>query len=221
MKILFITLGRTGSTNLCKGLSKTLSLDFLDEPFNKINAKLFDHYYSKIKNSESIIVKHIISQTNESSSTKYLHEGIVSVTTEDFKYNEFIKKLIKEFDYVISLGRKNIKEHYESLCNLRYRNETNQSGHQQYQFESIPEQFKTYYSSILTIEKLQEYHDKIENIADKNKLTKLYYEDVYSHNIEKNYKKIKSILPFVNENLKKYLDRKNKLRVAFVKKSII
>ena len=204
MKILFVTLGRTGSTNLCRGLSKTLSLDFLDEPFNKNNSKLFDYYYSKIKNSESIIVKHIITQT-----------------TKDLKYTEFLKKLIKEFDYVISLGRKNIKEHYESLCNLRYRNETNKNVHEQYQFESIPEQFKTYYNSILTTEKLKEYQDEIEIISDKNKLTKLYYEDVYSHDIEKNYKNIKLILPFVNENLKKYLDRKDKLRVAFVKKSMI
>ena len=31
--------------------------------------------------------------------------------------------------------------------------------------------------------------------------------------LEKNYKNIKSILPFVNENLKKYLNRKDKLRI--------
>ena len=74
MKILFVTLGRTGCTNLCRGLSKTLSLDLLDEPFNKNNSKLFDYYYSKIKNSESIIVKHIITQT-----------------TKDLKYTEFLK----------------------------------------------------------------------------------------------------------------------------------
>ena len=82
-------------------------------------------------------------------------------------------------------------------------------------------QFKTYYNSILTTEKLKEYQDEIEIISDKNKLTKLYYEDVYSHDIEKNYKNIKLILPFVNENLKKYLDRKDKLRVGFCEKSMI
>jgi len=203
-KILIITLGRTGSTNLCKGISKIHSLELLDEPFNKSNEKLFDYYFSKIKNSKAIIVKHIISQTPKNE-----------------KYTDFIPKLIKEFDFVITLGRKNTKEHYESLCNLRYKNENNENSFTKYQYETIPESFKSYYKSILTIEKLQKYHSIIESISDEHKIPKLYYEDLYSNSIDENYKKMKSTLPFISEKIKKYLNSDNKFRVDFLKKTTI
>lgn len=204
-KILFITLGRTGSTNLCKGISKIHSLELLDEPFNKSNEKLFDYYFSKIKNSKSIIVKHIISQTPK----------------KNEKYTDFIQELIQHFDFVVTLGRKNTKEHYESLCNLRYKNENNQNSFTKYQYKSIPESFKSYYESILTIEKLEKYHSIVESISDEHKIPKLYYEDLYSNSIDENYKKIQSILPFLSEKIKKYLDSQNKFRVDFLKKTTI
>ena len=46
------------------------------------------------------------------------------------------------------------------------------------------EQFKTYYNSILTMKNLK-ITMRFRLPSDKNKLTKLYYEDVYSHDIEK------------------------------------
>jgi len=82
-KVLIITTGRTGSTNLSKGISSTLNYKFYDEPFHIDKENSHNILLEKIKNESNIVVKHI-----------WYHR--INNTTID----DFLELLINEFDEV-------------------------------------------------------------------------------------------------------------------------
>lgn len=205
-KILVITIGRTGSTNLCKGIADTLNLQLIDEPFNPLKSKeVWSFNQSKIKSSKDIIVKHI-----------WFH------TIDNIFYLDFLKILIQDFDEVFILTRKNIKEHFESIVNLKYKTKLKQDIFEKYVFEDIPSSFiKNYKDTTLNLEKLKKHNKDLKILAEETNIKIIYYEDIYSDNIDSNFSVIKKVLPSISNDFKKFLDNKNRQRIFDSKKQTI
>lgn len=205
-KILVITIGRAGSTNLCKGLADNLNLELIDEPFNPLKSKQ-THVFnqSKIKLSKNIIVKHI-----------WFH------TIDNIFYLDFLRILIKKFDKVFILTRKNTKEHFESIVNLKYKTKLNQNVFEKYLFEDIPSDFiEEYQNNTLNIKKLKKHNKDLKILAEETNIKIVYYEDIYSDNIDSNFSVIKKVLPNISNDFKKFLDNKNRQRIFVSKKQTI
>jgi hypothetical protein len=93
MKILLITLPRTGSTTLLKTISEKQKLNPISEPFNDVNGNSQKYKYYNWKNTNDICVK-----------THINHKDIL-----------FYLEFIKFFDEVILLSRKDLNACAESL----------------------------------------------------------------------------------------------------------
>ena len=93
MKVLLITLPRTGSTSLLKTISEERKLNPISEPFNDVNGNLEKYKDYDWKNTNDICVK-----------THINHKNIT-----------FYLEFVKFFDEVILLSRKDLMECAESL----------------------------------------------------------------------------------------------------------
>jgi hypothetical protein len=93
MKILLITLPRTGSTSLLKKISEEQKVNPISEPFNDVNGNLENYKDYNWKNTNNICVK-----------THINHKDI-----------SFYLEFIKYFDEVILLSRKDLMACAESL----------------------------------------------------------------------------------------------------------
>ena len=100
MKILIISLPRTGSTSFLKNICKKHNLKEIHEPFDQVNGNLQNYKNFDFVNELNIGVK-----------THINHMDI------DFYVNYF-----KIFDKVFLLSRKNLKECAESLSYANYTN---------------------------------------------------------------------------------------------------
>ena len=98
MKVLLITLPRTGSTSLLKKISKEQKLNSIGEPFNNVNGNLEKYKDYDWKNINDICVK-----------THINHKDVT-----------FYLKFIKFFDEVILLSRKDLNACAESLSYANY-----------------------------------------------------------------------------------------------------
>ena len=195
-KILIITIGRTGSTNLSKGLAADLNLKLIDEPFNpSLNKYSHDFNLEKLKTKKNLIVKHI-----------WFHTPI------EYNYKKFLQELITYFDKVFILVRSNIKEHYESLINLKYRTITKSNVFEKYNYNDIPSEFKEDYKDTLTVEKLNSYVEYLYNFSTDNSIPTIYYEKLYSEDIRSNVNYIRKFIPEVSENINNFLNPVNRQR---------
>lgn len=93
MKILLITLPRTGSNSLLKKISKEDNLDPINEPFNRLPNKLKEYKNFDWQNSDNLCVK-----------THINHMDI-----------SFYLEFVKFFDKVILVSRRDLKSCAESL----------------------------------------------------------------------------------------------------------
>ena len=93
MKILLITLPRTGSTSLLKKIAEEQNLILINEPFNDVNGNLEKYKYYNWENTNNICVK-----------THINHKNVT-----------FYLEFIKLFDEVILLSRKDLNACAESL----------------------------------------------------------------------------------------------------------
>ena len=93
MKVLLITLPRTGSTSLLKKISEEQKLNSISEPFNDVNGNLEKYKDYDWKNTNDICVK-----------THINHKNIT-----------FYLEFVKFFDKVILLSRKDLMACAESL----------------------------------------------------------------------------------------------------------
>ncbi len=98
MKILLITLPRTGSTSLLKKIGEEQNLISINEPFNNVNGNLEKYKYYNWENANNICVK-----------THINHKDVT-----------FYLKFIKFFNEVILLSRKDLNALAESLSYANY-----------------------------------------------------------------------------------------------------
>jgi hypothetical protein len=98
VKILLITLPRTGSTSLLKKIGEEQNLISINEPFNNVNGNLEKYKYYNWENANNICVK-----------THINHKDVT-----------FYLKFIKFFNEVILLSRKDLNALAESLSYANY-----------------------------------------------------------------------------------------------------
>lgn len=156
MKVLIIATRRSGSTSFGKALSKCLNIPFICEPFNTT----FD---SGITKKDSYVVKTMIEQ----------------------KPVEFYIDYAKKFDKVFLITRKNINRVYESLYYQLYmRDNGTKDGfwHAKYLLPEFDGENLDYKKELYT--DIVNHNTLLGQFARLKKIPYIYYEDLYSDNIE-------------------------------------
>lgn len=120
MKILIISLPRTGSTSLLYKIASEKKLEPIYEPFNHRHTKI-----SYIKGMDNVVVKSIINQKPPEISYE---KGLT-----------WLFEFSKEFNEVILLSRRNLKECTESYAYMCHHYELRGFRHfQEYNWEPTP-----------------------------------------------------------------------------------
>ena len=148
MKILIIALPRTGSTTLLKTLAEKHNLTPIMEPQTKEGFR---------EDDDNIVVKCLLRR----------------VPQDDVWFNNLIKK----FDEVIILSRKNLKELTESLAYYAYNKDIGFACDSEYYWEMTPNYHEIEESVIQTNEKLI-------NLSKRIGIDITYYEDLYKDSKE-------------------------------------
>ena len=164
MKVLIISLPRTGSTSLMKRITDTHNLKPVFEPFAETNHNKPNLNYDKVVD---IVVKTMIFD-------------VINELDDNIQfYTEFSKK----FDKVILLSRKNLKECAESLAYMEKWVGNGYTSHNEYVWNetglNIDGKYEFVKRQNIDLEKLSE----ILNIP----IT--YYEDIFDINSNQRYRK--------------------------------
>lgn len=151
MKILIVSLPRTGSTNLMYTLAKENGIKDLFEPFDGSNRVM---YHEKMDN---IVLKTIVDQQPD----------------HNVEYLEFINDLIGKFDKVILLSRKNLQECAESHAYFVHnKGKDGFTSTSEYFWEPTP-------VDNLCLKNIIRWNGILEKISDLYKIPITYYEDIY------------------------------------------
>lgn len=153
MKILIISLPRTGSSSFCNYLADKHSLECIPEPFNELN-NLEKYKNYNWNDKESICVK-----------THINHNDI-----------NFYLEYVKNFDTIYLLSRKNLKECAESFAYATY----SRNFSDKYEWKSTPNLYKCielineYNNKLIELSKLLNldiiYYEDIFNISSDERL---------------------------------------------------
>ena len=200
MKIALISLPRTGSTSISRYYKYTnKDVIVIDEPFNLV------------VNNPTILYNDLIKNQNLFIKTMY---GDNPLEFKNMSAKEFVLKLIDDFDLVLFLTRKNIKEHTESYVQALQTSKWASN----YVYDS---KFDKLYNEVeVKLNKLN--LEMIETCNELNK--KLYfYEDLYNQSTKE------TIIEFLysidcnynQEMFNTFLDISKKYRVTPTYKSII
>jgi len=200
MKIALISLPRTGSTSISRYYRYTnKDVMVIDEPFNLV------------VNNPTILYNDLIKNQNLFIKTMY---GDNPLEFENMSAKEFVLKLINDFDLVLFLTRKNIKEHTESYVQALQTSKWASN----YVYDS---KFDKLYNEIeVKLNKLNS--EMIETCNELNK--RLYfYEDLYNQSTKENIIEfLYSISCNYNQEMfNTFLDISKKYRVTPTYKTII
>lgn len=199
MKILLISLPRTGSTSITSYFNESnKNFKTFSEPFN-INGKLGYYTYKNVIKYSNIFVKHMLVQKPP---------GLKDLTTK-----EQFKRFYKDFDKIVFLDRKNLTEQVESLSTALVTKvwHTKYVYSEQQHSEYIKEQTKT----------LKYWKKKMISLSNEYDCKIFYYEDIF-YNKEKMLEFLSEINSEYNEiNFQIFLDVDKKYRVEKTIKSII
>jgi len=168
MKILIISLPRSGSTNLMYKISKEKNLKPIYEPFD------ITHTLPRKNFGENIILKTIVNQFPK------------SITNPIDWYVGFSK----DFDETILLSRKDIKSCAESLA---YYNQYKNHGfkpNESYLWENTP-------NYDISLKYVNGCNNKLEKLSEILNLPIMYYEDMYDVNSKERLRKGNKIKPSV------------------------
>jgi protoheme ferro-lyase len=200
MKIALISLPRTGSTSISR-YYKSINKDVMviDEPFNLV------------VNNPTILYSNLIKNNNLFIKTMY---GDNPLEFENMSAKEFILKLIDDFDLVLFLTRRNIKEHTESYVQALQTSKWASS----YVYNS---KFNILYNEVEN--KLNKLNLEMIETCNELKMPLYFYEDLYNP-----FKK-EDIIEFLytigcnydKEIFNKLLDVSKKYRVTPIYKTII
>lgn len=200
MKVLIIGASRTGTTSL--GISiESEGFKFFSEPFNDGLRKGNSYTYpmKEINLYDDLVIKCLPLQI-----------------PKNLKLNpiDFYIKFVNEFDKIILLDRRNLKEHEESFLHLNWKLDNKQNPMERWHLNSIPTSYKKEFKTD------NRYYDLYEEKKYVNELSKIikipitYYEDLYGIDRNKSLKIIKSWnLSLDSEKINNKLDPKNKYRI--------
>lgn len=168
MKVLIISLPRTGSTQLLTDVSKKYGITPIFEPYNIMFLdKMLYH-----SNMGSVVVKTIIGQTPIP--IKYKVKSVEYFT----QYLKWLYEFIKDFDEIILLSRRDLVACIESTSFLMYNiKRVGFNSYTSYYYKSPPNEIYLDYEKAILV------YDKIINkiSADLN-IPIIYYEDIYDLN---------------------------------------
>lgn len=159
MKVLIISLPRTGSSSLQIKLCRERNLSNIFEPWD--NSNRFS-YNSKMKNC---CVK-----------TMIFHSPVES-------YLEFYKNIYKEFDEIILLSRKDLKECAESWAYLMHNNHTFGYDSTTHYIWETPPNIESHYTNIT------KWDIELTQLSKEFNIPITYYEDIFDSNSVDRYRK--------------------------------
>jgi hypothetical protein len=161
MRILIISLPRTGSTSLLRSISDSKKLKEVFEPFDGTDRFTYND------RMDNIVVKTIV---------------LFQKPTNVLDYNEWILEFSKKFDEVILLSRRNLIECAESHAYAVFNRKKGFTSNMQYIWSETPN-FDRCYSDIV------KWDDTLKIISAKLDIPITYYEDIYDLNSENRLRK--------------------------------
>jgi len=193
MKILIISIPRSGSTSLFNALvhsSERIKLDPYLEPYNPDMDKYKD---KNMDFNGNCILKTIV------------HQKPLGISWKDF-----YEQLIERFDKVILLSRKNKIEVLESLGFAYYSNKfkKKQDWHTKYRYDDIKDIPLEKYAELVDF-----FYKRLDEIKTLFNLNTYFYEDLYTNSDVGRNKLLKELEIEVNmEKFNTFFDLKNKYR---------
>lgn len=157
MKILLISLPRTGSHSLMNKLATENNLKIYSEPFHVRNRKF--HKNASWENENNFILKTIINQVPK--------DGIDNIN--------FYCEFSKNFDKIILLSRKDLVSCTESLSYLLYNRDLGFTHDRKYNWKPTP----NYNDTKIYIEKC---NSDLNTLSEILSIDIIYYEDLYDLN---------------------------------------
>jgi hypothetical protein len=161
MKILIISLPRTGSTSLMKKYALEYNLETIYQPFSNDNIEKYKNF--DFTKNDDFVLKSIIDQIPENESD----------------YIKFWKNFYKLFDKTILLSRKSLIQCAESLAYMSYFND--KTWHRKYEWEETPN-LKKIIPYIVTLDNNMSKLKKLIN----EKIT--FYEDIFDETSDDRYR---------------------------------
>jgi hypothetical protein len=153
MKILIISLPRTGSTSLLLKISKELDLRAVFEPFDGTNRNPYN-------GEDNVVVKSIVMQSDRNS------------------------QLVTEFDTVILLSRKNLRECAESNSYRIHNSKRGFTSADEYYWEEPPKElYELCYNDILR------WDTELKELSQEIGVSITYYEDIFDVNSSERLRK--------------------------------
>lgn len=159
MRILIISLPRTGSTSLMYRYSEEYQIPFLFEPFTPTRYRF------------GVLPKNIVIKT-------LMHHCPNGFDNPISAYIE----LVKEFDVVILLSRRDLKECSESWAYLEYNRDKNFNSIKHYVWKTPPNLEKCEAN-------IQLWHSQLVKLSDLLNIPITYYEDIFDKNSDDRYRK--------------------------------
>lgn len=157
MRILIISLPRTGSTSLMKNLSEKHKMDFVFEPFNPLNTS-----HTNIINFENSVVKTIIFHKPKE--------------IDESKRLTWLIELSSKFDQTILLSRKDMIACAESWAYLNHKGKTlGFNSTSQYLWERTPNYERS-------LENVKLMNEELSFISAKTNIPITYYEEIFDLN---------------------------------------
>lgn len=160
MKILIVSLPRTGSSELIWRLSTYLGLRYVYEPFDTTGR------WEYIDGEDDVVVKSLIFDK-----------------TEEYESNiDFYVDLARSFDKVILLTRKNLKECAESWAYYRtIKDSTGEMTMHKYKWKQT-DNFEKSFKDIL------EWNRQLTQLSQQLNIGLTYYEDIFDVNSPERYR---------------------------------
>ena len=160
MKILIVSLPRTGSSELLWRLSSYLNLKYIYEPFDTTGR------WNYIEGEDDVIVKSLIFDK-----------------TDDYENNiDFYTDLAKSFDKVILLSRKDLNACSESWAYYRtIKDSTGEMTMHKYEWQPT-DNFSEIVSNVI------QWHKQLKQLSDILNVPLTYYEDIFDPNSPERYR---------------------------------
>lgn len=153
MRILIISLPRTGSTSLLRKLSKEWNLKSVFEPFDGSNRNPY-------KGEDNVVVKSIICHRDDN------------------------RELVKGFDKVVLLSRKDLKECAESHSYRIHNSKRGFTSLDEYYWEAAPKElYELCYSNVV------KWDTELKELSEEIGVPITYYEDIYDVNSSERLRK--------------------------------
>jgi hypothetical protein len=168
MRILIVSLPRTGSTSLLKKISTEKNLTPIFEPFAPNNNKI-ENFKTKYEGEDNVVIKTLITEAPTNNQNKV----------------EWFVNFSLDFDEVILLTRRDLIECAKSWSYLIHQRENgkhNFNAYSEYYWEPTPN-----YETVKT--QIIKWDEELREISKKLNVSLTFYEDIFDLNSENRLRK--------------------------------